>query len=146
MRWRGVFQDLSADCVTKGTHRRYLQGGSSILPFLVGFRLWRHVVFSAFFIFESALLAVLSFYSVLHELARRNQSFALQCKFINSPPNIYQVYIFILIGDGLLYSIVVVFAIHSHESAMGVHVVPILTLPQLYILRVNPYCTIFAPC
>ena len=31
---------------------------------------------------------------------------------------------FILIGGWLLYSIVVVFAIHWHESAMGEHVSP----------------------
>ena len=35
----------------------------------------------------------------------------------------------ILVGGLLLYNIVVVFAIHSHKSAMGVHAFPILTLP-----------------
>ena len=38
----------------------------------------------------------------------------------------FLIYLFVLIGGWLLYSIVVVFAIHWHESAMGVHVFSIL--------------------
>ena len=38
-------------------------------------------------------------------------------------------YLFILIGGELLYNVVVVFAIYSQESAMGVHVFPILKPP-----------------
>ena len=37
-----------------------------------------------------------------------------------------KIYLFILIGGKLLHNIVVVFAIHWHEPAMGVHVSPIL--------------------
>ena len=36
----------------------------------------------------------------------------------------FSINLFILIGGLLLYNIVVVFAIHWHESAMGVHVSP----------------------
>ena len=39
---------------------------------------------------------------------------------------LFKIYLFILIGGKLLHNIVVVFAIHWHESAMGVHVSPIL--------------------
>ena len=34
----------------------------------------------------------------------------------------FKINLYILIGGQLFYSIVVVFAIHQHESAMGVHV------------------------
>ena len=39
--------------------------------------------------------------------------------------------LFLLIGGQLLYNIIVAFAIHWHESAMDLHVFPILNLPPL---------------
>ena len=54
----------------------------------------------------------------------------------------FQINLFILIGGYLLYSIVVGFAIHWHESAMGVHVSHILKPPPTSLsipsLRVIP--------
>ena len=58
-------------------------------------------------------------------LEERNSAFRLPCFF----KKIY-IYLFILTGGYLLYSIVVVFAIHWHESAMGVHVSPVPNPPS----------------
>ena len=54
--------------------------------------------------------------------------------------------LFILIGGQLLYNILVVFAIHWHESAMGVHVFPnpnptptTLPIPSLWVVPVHRF-------
>ena len=47
--------------------------------------------------------------------------------------------LFILIGGLLLYNILVGFAIHWHESALGVHMSPILNLPPTSLPIPSPW-------
>ena len=42
----------------------------------------------------------------------------------------FSLHLFLLVGGYLLYNIIVVFAIHWHESAMDLHVFPILIPPS----------------
>ena len=48
-------------------------------------------------------------------------------------------------GGQLLYKIVVIFAIYWHESAMGIHVSPILNLLNLILSEKNNENEDFAP-
>ena len=56
---------------------------------------------------------------------KENQLLLKLSNFLFFPP------LFLLLGGQLLYNIVVVFAIHCHESAMDLHVFPILIPPPL---------------
>ena len=49
--------------------------------------------------------------------------------------NFFLINLYILIGESLLYITVMVFAIHQHESATGIHVSPQILTPASHLLH-----------